>query len=401
MTTTEVVDVHVHLTPPGMLEDFAEHGDEPYWELLCSPRPTGTAVQVLRTGEQMIERMERDGVSRVVVQAGYLQSRRSIDARHAAVFDLARRHPGRIDLFAAIDLRSPSAVTDVDAAVDAGAVGIGEVNPYAHGMRLDDRRFLAVAARCEELGVPMSVHVSEEAGRHYVGRTPYRLNDYYEFAVRFPDLPLVFAHWGGGLFFYELMPPVEAALRHVRYDTAASPRLYPTARIVRVALDVLAPSKILFGSDYPLRLYRGQDDADFARFRDELAAAVPDDAARAAILGGNTTALLAREPGRVGPATGTVTPDAATAVALTDGGLGRREAQALADRLELPVEPFMSVAEVARRYPRTKPVFERFGIPHTDVTVPVWEPIVQSAAARGLGASEQAALLEALNDAVG
>jgi uncharacterized protein len=382
---SEVVDFHVHLTPPGMLDDFACHDGEPYWQLLTTPNPRH-AAQVLRTGEEMVEQMDRDGVARVVVQAGYLQSERSIAAKNAAVLDLARRFEGRIELFAAIDPLSPTAAADVDAAVDAGAVGIGEVNPYAHGLRLDDPRFLAVAARCEEHGVPMSVHVSEEAGNYYLGKSTYRLNDYFEFAKRFPGLPIVFAHWGGGMFFYELMPSVAAELRHVSYDTAASPLLYPTERIFRVALEILPAAKILYGSDYPLRVYRGQPGVDFARFLGDVAAAVPDDAARASILGGNAAALLSRERR-------TVTTAPASGAA--------HGALPLAERLELPIEPFMSVAEVARRYPRTRPVFERFGIPHTDVTVPVWEPIVQAAAARGLGAAARAALLEALNDALG
>jgi predicted TIM-barrel fold metal-dependent hydrolase len=382
---SEVVDFHVHLTPPGMLDDFACHDDEPYWQLLTTPNPRH-AAQILRTGEQMVQQMDRDGVARVVVQAGYLQGARSIAAKNAAVLDLARRFAGRIELFAAIDPRSPTAVADVDAALDAGAVGIGEVNPYAHGLRLDDPRFLAVAARCEEHGVPMSVHMSEEAGNYYLGKSTHRLNDYFEFAKRFPGLPIVFAHWGGGLFFYEVMPSVAAVLRHVAYDTAASPLQYPTERIVRVALDILPPSKILYGSDYPLRLYRGHHDVDFARFLGDLSAAVPDEAARAAIVGGNAAALLSRDRRTVTPTPASTVSDAT---------------QPIAERLELPIEPFMSVAEVARRYPRTKAVFERFGIPHTDVTVPVWEPIVQAAAARGLGTIAQAELIDALNDALG
>jgi predicted TIM-barrel fold metal-dependent hydrolase len=381
---SEVVDFHVHLTPPGMLDDFACHDDEPYWQLLTTPNPRH-AAQVLRTGEQMVQQMDHDGVARVVVQAGYLQSARSIAAKNAAVLDLARRFEGRIELFAAIDPLSPTAVADVDAALDAGAAGIGEVNPYAHGLRLDDPRFLAVAARCEEHGVPMSVHMSEEAGNYYLGKSTYRLNDYFEFAKRFPGLPIVFAHWGGGLFFYEVMPAVAAALPHVAYDTAASPLQYPTERIFRVALEILPPSKILYGSDYPLRLYRGHDDVDFARFLGDLAAAVPDEASRAAIVGGNAAALLSRERRTV--TTAPVSP------AIDDS-------QQLAERLDLPIEPFMSVAEVARRHPRTRAVFERFGIPHTDVTVPVWEPIVQAAAAHGLGAAAQGELIAALNDAL-
>jgi len=54
-----------------------------------------------------------------------------------------------------------------------------------------------------------------------------------------------------GLFCYELMPELRQSLRHVYYDTAASPFLfrpdvYQAARMAGV-LD-----KVLLGSDFPL-----------------------------------------------------------------------------------------------------------------------------------------------------
>ncbi|MBR20852.1 MAG: amidohydrolase, partial [Leifsonia sp.] len=56
---------------------------------------------------------------------------------------------------------------------------------------------------------------------------------------------------------------------------------------------------------------------------------------------------------------------------------------------------------VAERYPRTRPVFERYGIPYVNSPVPVWEPIIQSAAARGIPLSRLDGLLEELQRAVG
>jgi hypothetical protein len=70
-------------------------------------------------------------------------------------------------------------------------------------------------------------------------------------ALRFPDLRLVLAHWGGGLAFYELMPEVKEALRNVYYDTAATTYLYSFDIFPRV-IDIVGPYKVIFGSDYPL-----------------------------------------------------------------------------------------------------------------------------------------------------
>jgi hypothetical protein len=62
---------------------------------------------------------------------------------------------------------------------------------------------------------------------------------------------IILAHWGGGFFFYELMPEVARAAQRVYYDTAASPFLYRPL-IYRIALKIVGPKRILFGSDYPL-----------------------------------------------------------------------------------------------------------------------------------------------------
>jgi len=58
----------------------------------------------------------------------------------------------------------------------------------------------------------------------------------------------------------------------------------------------------------------------------------------------------------------------------------------------------MSISVVARAWPVTQPVFERYGIPWKDTPVPFWEPIAQAAAARGLGPEARQKLIEELNE---
>ena len=82
------------------------------------------------------------------------------------------------------------------------------------------------------------LHASEPVGHRYPGKgtaTPDRLLQVYR---ALPDLPVVLAHWGGGLPFYELMPEVAALTRNVVYDTAASTYLYRPA-VFRTVLDVV------------------------------------------------------------------------------------------------------------------------------------------------------------------
>jgi uncharacterized protein len=102
-------------------------------------------------------------------------------------------------------------------------------------------------------------------GPYYLGKAATPLADYYDTAVAHPTLPLILAHWGGGLLFYEQMPRLRRHLQNVYYDTAASPLLYPTATIFPTALACVSPHKLLYGSDFPLLLYpRRQTSPDFA-----------------------------------------------------------------------------------------------------------------------------------------
>ena len=101
-------------------------------------------------------------------------------------------------------------------------------------------------------------------------------------AERFPDVRWVFAHWGGGLPFYALMPEVKEALANVYFDSAVSPFLYD-ARVFDVAARVLGAGQILFGSDFPL--------LPASRVM-EQARSMLDIPTAQAVLGGNAARLL-------------------------------------------------------------------------------------------------------------
>ena len=74
----------------------------------------------------------------------------------------------------------------------------------------------------------------------------------YELLKTFPVNRIVLAHWGGGIFFYELMKKeVRRVLSNVWFDTAASPYLY-RPDIYRISGEIIGFDRILFGSDYPL-----------------------------------------------------------------------------------------------------------------------------------------------------
>jgi predicted TIM-barrel fold metal-dependent hydrolase len=100
-------------------------------------------------------------------------------------------------------------------------------------------------------GMPLLLHVNEPVGHEYPGKSLKNLLPLYQLLLRIPETQVIFAHWGGGFFFYELMPEVARAARRVYYDTAASPFLY-RPQVYSIAVQIVGPGRILWGSDFPL-----------------------------------------------------------------------------------------------------------------------------------------------------
>ena len=127
------------------------------------------------------------------------------------------------------------------------------------------------------------LHANELVGHFYPGKCDIPLKSIYDFIRAFPGLRIILAHWGGGFFFYELMPEVAKAAERTWYDTAASPFLY-RRDIYSIAVRIVGARKILFGSDYPLILPE--------RYIREMEDSGLEEEERRKILGQNTRELL-------------------------------------------------------------------------------------------------------------
>ena len=129
---------------------------------------------------------------------------------------------------------------------------MGEIAFYHRAMTSHDLDLAGpLLAMMEGRKMPLLLHTNETIGHLYPGKGETPLERYYELALAYPGLPVLLAHWGGGLLFYELMPEVAKALTNVYYDTAASPFLY-SKRIYSVGSEIVGAERILFGSDFPL-----------------------------------------------------------------------------------------------------------------------------------------------------
>lgn len=392
-----IIDAHVHFTPPSLrdsLDDF--FSEEPFWGLLLAPGPDGKSLQGWATAEQMIADMDAAGVDRVVLMGEYRRSHEACVARNNLALEIVRRWPDRVTAFAVVQPKAGQAALDeVARCVGEGMAGVGELGPYGQGYRLDDPDFLRLAESCIELNIPINLHTNEEVGRYYPGKATTPLEHYYRLAATYPELKLILAHWGGGLLFYELMPAVARTLRNVWYDTAASPLIFPTERIFTAALACVRPEKLLFASDYPLRLYPSrQEGPDMRPFLSEVGKLPWDDATRAAIMGGNAARLLDLNRAQDGNAP----VGAGTGRSRTRPRMGG-ETPPLHEDLSITAD--QSVSLLAHAFPQTQAVFDAHGIPWRDEPTPSWEPIRQAAAVRGYSPEQTTLLLEELRAAVG
>ncbi len=201
------------------------------------------------------------------------------------LLDSAARYPRRLVPFCSTNPAwGEDALREVERCARQGARGVGELHPDTQGLDLASPEamgpFMDVL---RSLQLILLTHSSEPVGHHYPGKGSITPPVLMRFVERYQDIPIVCAHWGGGLPFYNLMPEVHSALANVYFDSAASPLLY-RASIFSVAPRLARPGSILFGSDYPL--------VKPGRIIRQIRAASLPDYEKDAILGGNAMKLL-------------------------------------------------------------------------------------------------------------
>ncbi|RPI87390.1 MAG: amidohydrolase [Chloroflexi bacterium] len=385
------IDFHIHYTPPSILDDlegFAEK--EPYWGLLVTPDPVNHTEQGWATPERMIDDMDKAGIDRVVLLGEGQTRHENAVERNDIGLDIMRRWPNRVVTFATIQPKAgQKALDELKRCVDAGMSGLGEIGHYSGGYRFDEPEFLRMVETCITMDIPLLLHCNEEVGHFYLGKSTVPLRHYYRLICQYPELKLILAHWGGGLFFYEIMPEVRKNLKNVYYDTAGGHLVYPTEAVFRAALNIIDHKKILYGSDYPLLICpETQHEPDFLPFIQEIDNLGLDTDVYQNIMGNNAARLL-----------GLIDPPVKVQEILPQKGEDTIITK-LTSKEGVSISQFMAVSLVAETWPQTRSVFDKYGIPYRDSTVPFWEPIAQAAAAHGFGPSQRNRIMEELNEAI-
>ena len=267
-----IIDSHTHRYPPEVFEDpkaFSEARRERHWLELVLPQE-GPRLQGWADRNQMIGDMDEGGVDRCVLLAWYWENPDTCFWHNEWHARWIKDDPERFDAFAAVHPGMKDPVGELQRRHDQGFSGIGECHPWVQGFPMSDPTWLSCMEFAQDKGWPVNFHVTEPIGHDYPGRTHTPLEDFLWLAQQFPRLKIILAHAGGLFPFYELNPRLKPELKNVYYDLAACPLLYDPS-LYRTLIDAVGHEKIIWGSDYPLKIYPGrQKKPDFSTFRNDL-----------------------------------------------------------------------------------------------------------------------------------
>jgi predicted TIM-barrel fold metal-dependent hydrolase len=252
-----IIDCHTHVFPDEVRKDRGKYAqkDLAFGEIYRDKKAKMVGV------EDLIHSMDEAGVDKAVVYGFPWSDSALCAAGNDYILEGMRRFPERIIGFGCVQPNErDEAIEEAERCISLGMRGIGELASYTPGLPPYDIDSLQpICEILQKADLPLMLHSNEMVGHSYPGKCNTPLKSIYDFIRGFPRLRLILAHWGGGFFFYELMPEVAKAAERTWYDTAASPFLY-RRKIYSVAVAIVGADKILFGSDYPLIHPRGYMD---------------------------------------------------------------------------------------------------------------------------------------------
>lgn len=246
------------------------HG-ESHWADLVAPldRPS---IQGWATIEQTLAAMDDASVAQTILLGWYWENEASCRWQNEIIAKWVQTAPERFIGFASIHPggSAQSVIDQCEYALSLGLRGIGELHPGIQQFDSSSEGWQALANWCVEHNWPINIHATEAVGHDHPGSVPTPLNDFLRMTEGHPELKLILAHWGGGLAFFELNPRLRKSLKNVFYDTSATPLLYEPS-IFRRLIEIIGKNKILFGSDFPLRVYpRTQKTPNYSTFLDVI-----------------------------------------------------------------------------------------------------------------------------------
>ena len=294
-----VVDLHSHFFPESW-PDLAERFGTPDWPWLRRDGADRATVMVggaeFRSitsacwdADVRLADMDRDGVDLQVVSATPVLFAYGRPAAHAlecarifndALVDLCERGGGRLLPIGQVPLQDTElACRELDRCLAAGMRGV-QIGNHVGDRDLDDDALVEFLAHCADRGAAVFVHPWDMFGgcrlepwmlawtvampaETQLSLTRMILGGAFDRLP--PDLRICFAHGGGSFAF--LLGRLENAWHRrdaVRGRSSAPPSTYLARfrvdsavydeRALRYLVDVMGPSSVLLGSDYPFPL---------------------------------------------------------------------------------------------------------------------------------------------------
>lgn len=241
------IDCHIHITPPDIIRDFKKIGEkEPYFNLLSSAPHNRFA-----TYEQVAEHLTEHDFDKGIVFGFGFQDIGLCRYVNDYTAEAVKNHPDKLIGFMVLPVRHPDMEKEIERCYQKGLRGVGELFPEGQNMQLATLHQTGFGECLKHFDLPLLLHTNETIGHAYAGKTAISMDEVEVFIQNHPDLPIILAHFGGGVLFYELMKEIRQSHQNVYYDTAAGIFLYDKA-IYRVAREIGILDKICFGTDYPL-----------------------------------------------------------------------------------------------------------------------------------------------------
>jgi len=244
-----IIDFHAHIFPEkisGNREKYFQ--SEPAFKLLYDS-PNSKLVGA----ETLIEAMDKNGVDMTVVFGFPWKNDEVFVFNNDYIIESVSKYPDRLIGLSCFDPFNVNAQKEAERCLKDGLAGIGELAFYESGIDEETLNQLSpVMDICKAKDVPVLIHTNEPVGHIYPGKTANTLLQIYNLIKKFQDNKIVLAHWGGGIFFFNLLKKeVKENMKNIYFDTAASPFLYDP-QIYLKAKELAGIDKILFGSDFPL-----------------------------------------------------------------------------------------------------------------------------------------------------
>jgi uncharacterized protein len=242
-----ILDAHTHIFPPELIKRRNEMAvrEDSFDLLYRDPRSK------MADAEGLSCYMDEEGVDKAVVTGFPFGDDGLIRLSNDYILQAAVENERFIPFVTIKGDDGAAALSEAERCFGLGARGVGELAYYKTGFSKKERENLnGLASFLEDRGAPLMLHINEQVGHSYPGKAAIDFESVVQFATDHPRLPLILSHMGGGMCFYEFMPEIRKVFTRVYYDMAATPFLYSDDLFAFA--ERFLPSKILFGSDYPL-----------------------------------------------------------------------------------------------------------------------------------------------------